>query len=145
MGARMPRRDRDARRAARPWYRRLGPSLLAGASDDDPSGIAVYAQAGSWFGFHLLWLPVVVLPMMVEVQLAAASVGCGRYREGVVAANRRHGTAREDADRAGRGRQRDPRAVLERGAQRRGGGSCWTYALAAAALPRNESASAITR
>ncbi|KWK24730.1 hypothetical protein WT77_15655 [Burkholderia stagnalis] len=94
MGARMPRRDRDARRAARPWYRRLGPGLLAGASDDDPSGIAVYAQAGSWFGFHLLWLPVVVLPMMVEVQLAAASVGCGRYREGVVAANRRHYTAR---------------------------------------------------
>ncbi|KVD96111.1 hypothetical protein WS63_31410 [Burkholderia stagnalis] len=91
---RMPRRDRDARRAARPWYRRLGPGLLAGASDDDPSGIAVYAQAGNWFGFHLLWLPVVVLPMMVEVQLAAASVGCGRYREGVVAANRRNYAAR---------------------------------------------------
>lgn len=84
------RRDRDAR----PWYRRLGPGLLAGASDDDPSSIAVYAQAGSQFGFHLLWLPVVVLPMMVAVQLAAACVGRGRYREGVVAAIRRHYSAR---------------------------------------------------
>ncbi|KVM74903.1 hypothetical protein WT05_33185 [Burkholderia stagnalis] len=93
--------DRDARRAAcgmrhaaRPWYRRLGPGLLAGASDDDPSGTAVYAQAGSRYGFHLLWLLVVVLPMMVEVQLAAACVGRGRYREGVVAAIRRHYAAR---------------------------------------------------
>lgn len=35
--------------AAKPWYRRLGPGLLAGASDADPSNVAVYAQAGSQF------------------------------------------------------------------------------------------------
>ncbi|KVN02602.1 hypothetical protein [Burkholderia stagnalis] len=77
MGARAPGAiaTRGVRHAARPWYRRLDPGLLAGASDDDPSGTAVYAQAGSRYGFHLLWLPVVVLPMMVEVQLAAACVG----------------------------------------------------------------------
>ncbi|KGC06662.1 NRAMP family divalent metal transporter [Burkholderia cepacia] len=70
--------------AAKPWYRRLGPGLLAGASDADPSNVAVYAQAGSQFGFNMLWMIVVTLPMMVAVQLAAAFVG-RRNREGLVA------------------------------------------------------------
>ncbi|KVL28583.1 NRAMP family divalent metal transporter [Burkholderia sp. MSMB1835] len=70
--------------AAKPWYRRLGPGLLAGASDADPSNVAVYAQAGSQFGFNMLWMIVVTLPMMVAVQLAATFVG-RRNREGLVA------------------------------------------------------------
>ncbi|KVD42381.1 hypothetical protein WS61_00955 [Burkholderia sp. ABCPW 11] len=70
--------------AAKPWYRRLGPGLLAGASDADPSNVAVYAQAGSQFGFNMLWMIVVTLPMMVAVQLAAAFIG-RRNREGLVA------------------------------------------------------------
>ncbi|MPV60789.1 divalent metal cation transporter [Burkholderia sp. HI2761] len=75
--------------AAKPWYRRLGPGLLAGASDADPSNVAVYAQAGSQFGFNMLWMIVVTLPMMVAVQLAAAFIG-RRNREGLVAGIREH-------------------------------------------------------
>ncbi|OXI28572.1 hypothetical protein CFB89_30485 [Burkholderia sp. AU16741] len=79
----------DAPPAAKPWYRRLGPGLLAGASDADPSNVAVYAQAGSQFGFNMLWMIVVTLPMMVAVQLAAAFIG-RRNREGLVAGIRAH-------------------------------------------------------
>ncbi|MBR7920482.1 Nramp family divalent metal transporter [Burkholderia vietnamiensis] len=75
--------------AAKPWYRRLGPGLLAGASDADPSNVAVYAQAGSQFGFNMLWMIVVTLPMMVVVQLAAAFVG-RTNRKGLVAGIREH-------------------------------------------------------
>lgn len=75
--------------AAKPWYRRLGPGLLAGASDADPSNVAVYAQAGSQFGFNMLWLIVITLPMMVAVQLASAFVG-RTNREGLVAGIREH-------------------------------------------------------
>ncbi|RQU93654.1 NRAMP family divalent metal transporter [Burkholderia cenocepacia] len=75
--------------AAKPWYRRLGPGLLAGASDADPSNVAVYAQAGSQFGFNMLWMIVVTLPMMVAVQLASAFIG-RRNREGLVAGIRQH-------------------------------------------------------
>jgi len=72
--------------AAKPWYRRLGPGLLAGASDAAPSNVAVYAQAGSQFGFHMLWMPVVALPMMVTVQLASAFIGRAKpERDDVVA------------------------------------------------------------
>ena len=78
-----------APRTATPWYRRLGPGLLAGASDADPSNIAVYAQAGSQFGFNMLWMIVVTLPMMVAVQLASAFIG-RRNRAGLVAAIREH-------------------------------------------------------
>ncbi|HEF5870570.1 TPA: Nramp family divalent metal transporter [Burkholderia cenocepacia] len=77
------------RPAAKPWYRRLGPGLLAGASDADPSNVAVYAQAGSQFGFNMLWMIVVTLPMMVAVQLASAFIG-RRNREGLVAGIRAH-------------------------------------------------------
>ncbi|RQS14804.1 NRAMP family divalent metal transporter [Burkholderia sp. Bp8998] len=75
--------------AAKPWYRKLGPGLLAGASDADPSNVAVYAQAGSQFGFNMLWMIVVTLPMMVVVQLASAFVG-RTNREGLVAGIREH-------------------------------------------------------
>ncbi|HKT67751.1 Nramp family divalent metal transporter [Burkholderia sp. 22313] len=82
-------RDTAAAPAAQPWYRRLGPGLLAGASDADPSNVAVYAQAGSQFGFNMLWMIVVTLPMMVVVQLASAFVG-RTNREGLVAGIREH-------------------------------------------------------
>ncbi|KVA06734.1 hypothetical protein WI41_16275 [Burkholderia latens] len=75
--------------ADKPWYRRLGPGLLAGASDADPSNVAVYAQAGSQFGFHMLWMIVVTLPMMVVVQLASAFVARSN-RKGLVAGIREH-------------------------------------------------------
>lgn len=79
-------RDTGAAGAAKPWYRRLGPGLLAGASDADPSNVAVYARAGSQFGFHMLWMPVVALPMMVAVQLASAFIGRAQpHRDDAVA------------------------------------------------------------
>ncbi|SAK60803.1 iron transporter [Caballeronia ptereochthonis] len=40
---------------ARTWIKRLGPGLITGAADDDPSGIGIYSQAGAQFGFDLLW------------------------------------------------------------------------------------------
>src|SRR3954464_14557023 len=45
-----------------------GPGLVTGASDDDPSGIATYSQAGAQFRFGLLWLALVTLPLMSAVQ-----------------------------------------------------------------------------
>ncbi|HPF95100.1 MAG: divalent metal cation transporter [Candidatus Magasanikbacteria bacterium] len=56
------------------WLRRLGPGLVTGASDDDPAGIATYAQAGASFGFHLLWTQMLLLPFMVGVQELSARI-----------------------------------------------------------------------
>jgi Mn2+/Fe2+ NRAMP family transporter len=50
------------------YLRALGPGLVTGASDDDPSGIATYAQAGSTFGFGLLWTSLLTFPLMATVQ-----------------------------------------------------------------------------
>lgn len=52
----------------RRYLRALGPGLVTGASDDDPSGVATYAQAGAKFGFGLLWVSLVTLPLMAAVQ-----------------------------------------------------------------------------
>ncbi len=52
----------------------LGPGLITGASDDDPSGIGTYSQAGSQFGFGTLWLALFTFPLMVAVQEACARV-----------------------------------------------------------------------
>lgn len=62
-------------RQRRPWLRFLGPGLIAGAADDDPSGIATYSQAGAQFGFGLLWTVVLTWPFMVAVQLISARIG----------------------------------------------------------------------
>lgn len=53
----------------------LGPGLITGAADDDPSGIATYSQAGAQFGFSMLWVPLVTLPLMAAIQIANARVG----------------------------------------------------------------------
>src|SRR3984893_1834885 len=52
----------------RTYLRALGPGLVTGASDDDPSGIATYSQAGSSFGFALLWTALLTFPLMATVQ-----------------------------------------------------------------------------
>jgi len=52
----------------RRYLRALGPGLVTGASDDDPSGIATYSQAGAKFGFGLLWVAFLTLPLMAAVQ-----------------------------------------------------------------------------
>jgi Mn2+/Fe2+ NRAMP family transporter len=53
----------------------LGPGLVTGAADDDPSGIATYSQAGAQFGYGLLWTMVLTYPLMSAVQLVSAHVG----------------------------------------------------------------------
>jgi NRAMP (natural resistance-associated macrophage protein)-like metal ion transporter len=54
---------------------RLGPGLITGASDDDPSGIGTYTQAGAALGFATLWTAVLTLPLMIVVQHTCAKVG----------------------------------------------------------------------
>ena len=56
-------------------FEQLGPGLVTGAADDDPSGIATYSQAGAQFGFHLLWTMILTYPLMTAVQLASAHIG----------------------------------------------------------------------
>ena len=53
----------------------LGPGLITGAADDDPSGIATYSQAGAQFGFSMLWTVVFTLPLMVAIQVVSARIG----------------------------------------------------------------------
>jgi NRAMP (natural resistance-associated macrophage protein)-like metal ion transporter len=53
----------------------LGPGLITGAADDDPSGIATYSQAGAQFGFNMLWTVVLTYPFMVGIQLVSARIG----------------------------------------------------------------------
>src|SRR6516225_3569989 len=53
----------------------LGPGLITGASDDDPSGIGTYAVAGAAFGFSTLWTALFTLPLMVAVQFICARIG----------------------------------------------------------------------
>jgi len=52
----------------RAYLRALGPGLVTGASDDDPSGIATYAQTGARFGFGMLWVALLTFPLMAGVQ-----------------------------------------------------------------------------
>jgi NRAMP (natural resistance-associated macrophage protein)-like metal ion transporter len=53
----------------------LGPGLITGAADDDPSGIATYAQAGAQFGFRLGWTLLLTYPLMVVIQAISARIG----------------------------------------------------------------------
>jgi Mn2+/Fe2+ NRAMP family transporter len=57
------------------WLGRLGPGVITGAADDDPSGIATYSQAGAQFGFGLGWTVVLTLPLMVGIQMISARIG----------------------------------------------------------------------
>src|SRR5438270_11155540 len=55
--------------------RLLGPGLVTGAADDDPSGIATYSQAGAQFGHGLLWTVFLTTPFMIAIQLVSAQIG----------------------------------------------------------------------
>jgi NRAMP (natural resistance-associated macrophage protein)-like metal ion transporter len=57
------------------WFKKLGPGLITGAADDDPSGIATYSQAGAQFGFNLLWTVLFTYPLMVGIQIVSARIG----------------------------------------------------------------------
>src|SRR5436853_2726284 len=68
------------------FLNRLGPGLITGASDDDPSGIGTYTQAGAALGYATLWTAVVTLPLMIVVQHICAKIGMvsGRGLAGVL-------------------------------------------------------------
>ena len=57
------------------FLRHVGPGVVTGAADDDPSGIATYTQAGAQFGTGLLWTVLLSLPFMVAIQLVSARIG----------------------------------------------------------------------
>lgn len=65
----------SATRRAKAFWHTLGPGLTTGASDDDPSGIATYSQAGAGHGFGFLWLSVWTYPLMSTVQEMCARIG----------------------------------------------------------------------
>src|ERR1700676_2101231 len=54
---------------------KLGPGLITGAADDDPSGIATYSQAGAQYGYGLLWTMLFSFPLMAAIQEISARIG----------------------------------------------------------------------
>src|SRR5258705_11050855 len=71
------------------YFKVLGPGLVTGASDDDPSGITTYSVAGASLGYGMLWTALATYPLMAAVQLVCARIGLvtGRGLAGVL---RRH-------------------------------------------------------
>jgi len=61
-------------------WRVLGPGLITGAADDDPSGIATYSQAGAQFGYGLTWTMLLTLPFMVAIQIISACIGWDTHK-----------------------------------------------------------------
>jgi len=61
--------------AEHPRVKQLGPGLITGAADDDPSGIATYSQAGRQFGYNMLWTVLFTYPLMVGIQMVSARLG----------------------------------------------------------------------
>jgi NRAMP (natural resistance-associated macrophage protein)-like metal ion transporter len=57
------------------FWKILGPGLITGASDDDPSGIATYSQAGAAFGLATLWTSIIAFPLMAAIQQMCAKIG----------------------------------------------------------------------
>jgi len=62
-------------RTVRGWTAELGPGVITGAADDDPSGIATYSQSGARFGYALLWTIPLTYPLLAAVQLVSAHIG----------------------------------------------------------------------
>ena len=83
-----PAPPRGARRLPA-FLRHVGPGVVTGAADDDPSGIATYTQAGAQFGTGVLWTVFLTLPFMVAIQLVSARIGRQSGR-GITANLRRH-------------------------------------------------------
>src|ERR1039457_5897024 len=70
------------------FFKSLGPGVITGAADDDPSGIASYSIAGAQLGTSLLWTAVLTWPLMAVVQMMCARIGMVRG-EGLAAAFRK--------------------------------------------------------
>ena len=68
-------RERPRAAGVRAFWKSLGPGIVTGAADDDPSGIATYSVAGAQYGSALLWTAVFTWPLMVAVQAMCARIG----------------------------------------------------------------------
>src|SRR3974390_2349850 len=68
----------EAKKSGNVVLRLLGPGLVTGAADDDPSGIATYSQAGAQFGYGLLWTVFLTVPFMIAIQLVDGEIGRGK-------------------------------------------------------------------
>src|SRR5579872_3364934 len=68
------------------FFKMMGPGLITGASDDDPSGIGTYATVGASLGFATLWIALWSLPLMIAIQYICAKIGLvsGRGLAGVL-------------------------------------------------------------
>lgn len=71
----MPDADKAGNGHRLGWRNMLGPGLVTGASDDDPSGIATYSQTGAQFAYGLGWVMIVTYPLMSAVQMISARIG----------------------------------------------------------------------
>jgi len=60
---------------AKKIFKTIGPGIVTGAADDDPSGIATYTQTGAQFGYSQLWIAVIILPFLIATQEACARIG----------------------------------------------------------------------
>jgi Mn2+/Fe2+ NRAMP family transporter len=70
------KREKAAKTGKESFLKRLGPGLITGASDDDPSGIGTYSQAGAQLGFGVSWTMLLTYPLMVASRkFRAGSVG----------------------------------------------------------------------
>ncbi len=80
-----PRSNRP-KDSIRSFFRKLGPGIITGAADDDPSGIATYSQTGAQFGFGQLWTALYQIPLLLAVQEASARIGVvtGKGLAGVI-------------------------------------------------------------
>lgn len=71
----MPNKKHTEQKTEESWLKKLGPGLITGAADDDPSGIATYSQAGAQFGLNMLWTVLFTYPLMVGIQVVSARIG----------------------------------------------------------------------
>jgi NRAMP (natural resistance-associated macrophage protein)-like metal ion transporter len=83
------KKRRTAPKKATSFWSRLGPGLVTGAADDDPSGIATYSQVGAGFGYGVLWTAFFTFPLMVGIQVVSARIG-RVTGEGLAANIRKH-------------------------------------------------------
>lgn len=67
--------DPEPSRGFRAFLKALGPGLVTGAADDDPSGIGTHSQVGAEFGYGLAWTFVLSFPLMIVIQIIAAEIG----------------------------------------------------------------------
>jgi len=58
-----------------PWWKRVSAGFVTGAADDDPSGVATYSQVGAKFGYALLWVIFLTIPLMIAIQMISARIG----------------------------------------------------------------------